>query len=60
MADDPIAMKQFLDGDVRLFQSTQFQQLGGLDSLVNFKERDKAFDALRQSSLVRQSITTES
>ena len=56
IADDPLAMKQFLDGDVHLFDSSMFNPLGGLPALIKFTDRDKAFDALRQSSLVRQSL----
>ncbi|MGB8648050.1 MAG: DEAD/DEAH box helicase family protein [Anaerolineae bacterium] len=56
VADDPIAKKRFLDGDVTLFHSTQFNQLGGMSALVQFTERDHVFDALRQSSLVGQSM----
>ncbi len=56
IADDPMAMKQFLDGDVHLFDSSMFNPLGGLSALIKFADRDKAFDALRQSSLVRQSL----
>lgn len=47
-------MKQFLDGDVHLFDSSMFNPLGGLPALIQFTDRDKAFDALRQSSLVWQ------
>jgi hypothetical protein len=54
IADDPIALKQFLDGDVHLFDSSMFNPLGGLTALIQFAERDQAFDALRRSSLVRQ------
>ena len=54
IADDQLAMKQFLDGDVHLFDSSMFNPLGGLPALIKFSDRDKAFDTLRQSSLVRQ------
>lgn len=55
IADDPEAMKRFLAGDMRLFLASQFNQLGGLSALTRFSERDAVFEALRQSSLVRQS-----
>jgi type I restriction enzyme R subunit len=56
IADDASALKKFLAGDVTLFTSTQFNQLGGLGALVRFSERDEVFEAVRQSTLVRQSI----
>jgi type I restriction enzyme R subunit len=56
IADDASALKKFLAGDVTLFTSIQFTQLGGLGALVRFSERDEVFEAVRQSTLVRQSI----
>lgn len=54
IADDPTALKQFLEGDVSVFTSGQFTQLGGLPALARFTEREAVFEALRQSTLVRQ------
>ena len=55
IADDPMALKKFLEGDFSVFTSGQFNQLGGLPALARFAERDAVFEALRQSTLVRQS-----
>jgi type I restriction enzyme, R subunit len=56
IADDPSSLRRFMDRDMTIFTSSQFIQLGGLGALVAFRERDAVFDALRQSSLVRQSL----
>ena len=56
VADDPNALQQFVEGDVRLFTATQFTKLGGVRALAQFEERDEVFEALRQSALVRQSL----
>lgn len=53
IADDPQKLKRFVDGDITIFDSSQFNQLGGLPVLAEFRERDDVFEALRQSSLVR-------
>jgi type I restriction enzyme, R subunit len=55
IADDPTALKKFMEGDVSVFTSSQFNQLGGLAALARFAERERVFEALRQSTLVRQS-----
>ncbi|MBK8340994.1 MAG: hypothetical protein IPK99_13770 [Flavobacteriales bacterium] len=55
IVDDGQALEQFLSGDMSFFRKSQFQQLGGLDALVAFEQRDAVFDALRQSLIVRQS-----
>jgi len=55
IADDPGALSKFLAGDMTLFSSTQFNKLGGLPALARFADRDAVFDAVRQSTLVRQS-----
>ena len=54
IADDPTALKRFLEGDISVFTSGQFTQLGGLPALARFAEREAVFEALRQSTLVRQ------
>jgi len=56
LADDPEALNKFVEGDMTVFSSTQFNQLGGISALSQFDSRDDVFDALRQSLLVRQSL----
>ena len=58
LADDPSALQQFVSGDMRMFMSSQFNRLGGVAALSKFEQRDKVFEALRQSMLVRQSTLT--
>jgi hypothetical protein len=58
LADDPRALSRFVDGDMTLFASSQFNQLGGVAALSQFQEREGVFEALRQSLLVRQSLLT--
>jgi type I restriction enzyme R subunit len=55
IADDPLAFRKFIEGDFTLFGASQFNRLGGLSALAAFSARDQVFDALRQSSLVKQS-----
>jgi type I restriction enzyme R subunit len=55
IADDPQALKRFIEGDITLFSSTQFVNLGGYEALAKFESRDAAFEDLRQSTMVRQS-----
>jgi type I restriction enzyme R subunit len=55
IADDAAALQRFLDGDLTLFNATQFNLLGGLPALARFAEREAVFDVVRQSLLVRQS-----
>jgi hypothetical protein len=55
VADDPEARQRFLDGDITVFASSQFNQLGGFPALTQFHEHDQVFEALRESTLVRQS-----
>lgn len=59
LAEDPRALKKFMAGDLSIFNGGQFVQLGGLAALARFVERDAAFEALRQSSLIRQSLLEE-
>ena len=56
LAEDSTSLDQFMKGDMTMFTATQFNQLGGLTALARFDERDKVFEALRQSTLVRQSL----
>jgi superfamily II DNA or RNA helicase len=55
VADDPEARQRFVHGDMTVFASSQFNQLGGFPALTKFHERDQVFEALRQSALVRNS-----
>lgn len=54
LAEDPEALNKFVEGDIRVFNSTQFNRLGGVEALAEFEARDEVFEALRQSMLVRQ------
>jgi hypothetical protein len=54
LADDPQALQKFIEGDVTLFSSSQFNRLGGVSALSRFEQREDVFEALRQSVLVRQ------
>ena len=56
LADDPVALNKFVVGDMTLFTSSQFNQLGGVSALSRFEGRNEVFEALRQSILVRQSL----
>jgi type I restriction enzyme R subunit len=56
LADDPAALNKFVAGDMTVFTSSQFNQLGGVSALSRFEARDEVFEALRQSILVRQSL----
>jgi type I restriction enzyme R subunit len=58
LADDPRALNKFVSGDMTLFTSSQFNQLGGIPALSRFEQRAEVFEALRQSMLVRQSLLT--
>jgi superfamily II DNA or RNA helicase len=55
IADDPEARQRFVHGDMTVFASSQFNQLGGFPALTQFQERDQVFEALRQSTIVRNS-----
>lgn len=56
LADAPQALERFAEGDMTIFASSQFNQLGGLEALTRFEDCESAFEALRQSTLVRQSL----
>lgn len=56
LADDARALEKFLAEDyASIFDSSQFKPLGGLAALARFSDRDAVFEALRESTLVRQS-----
>jgi type I restriction enzyme R subunit len=56
VADDAEARRRFMDGDMTLFMTSQFNAFGGLAALERFSERDQVFNALRNTSLFRQSM----
>ncbi|TAJ24797.1 MAG: DEAD/DEAH box helicase [Nitrospirae bacterium] len=56
LAEDPAALRRFMSGDMTLFTASQFNQLGGVSALARFEGREQVFEALRQSTLVRQSL----
>ncbi len=56
LADDPVALRKFLAGDLTIFTASQFNQLGGLDALKKFDNREEVFEALKQSTLIRQTV----
>jgi type I restriction enzyme R subunit len=58
IAEDPHALRRFMKGDMTIFSASQFNPLGGVNSLARFERRDEVFDALRQSTLVRQTLLT--
>lgn len=55
VADDREALDKFLRRDFSVFNGSRFTLLGGVDALARFTKRDNVFEALRQSSLVKQS-----
>jgi type I restriction enzyme R subunit len=56
LAEDSTALKKFVQGDMTIFTANQFRTLGGLEALARFESRNEVFDALRNSTLVRQSL----
>jgi type I restriction enzyme R subunit len=55
--DDTEARQQFLEDDPAVFTRAQFTQLGGVQALRKFTDRDNVFDALKESSIIRQSLS---
>ncbi len=55
VADDRDALDRFLHGDYSIFSGSQFTRLGGIQALAQLTARDAVFEALRHSSLVKQS-----
>jgi type I restriction enzyme R subunit len=55
VADDRDALDKFLRGDYSIFSGSQFTRLGGIQALAQLTARDAVFEALRHSSLVKQS-----
>jgi len=58
LAEDPKSLKLFMDGDMTIFSASQFNRLGGITQLAKFDQRERVFEALRQSGLVRQTLLT--
>jgi len=56
IAEDSGSLRKFMDGDMTIFNASQFNRLGGVAALSRFDARENVFEALRQSSLVRQSL----
>jgi type I restriction enzyme R subunit len=57
LVEDPEARRKFMAGDMTIFTSSQFNQLGGILALAQFEAREQVFEALRQSPLVRQTLS---
>jgi type I restriction enzyme R subunit len=57
VVDDVEARQQFLEDDLTIFTRAQFRQLGDVQTLRRFTEREQVFEALRQSTIIRQSIS---
>lgn len=60
IAEDSNSLHKFMDGDMTVFNASQFNRLGGIAALSRFEARENVFEALRQSSLARQSLLTTS
>ncbi|MGI8482281.1 MAG: DEAD/DEAH box helicase family protein, partial [Limisphaerales bacterium] len=60
VAEDSNSLRKFMAGDMTVFTASQFNQLGGVSALSRFEERNEVFEALRQSSLIRQSLLASS
>jgi type I restriction enzyme R subunit len=56
ISEDHEALQKFLVADYTIFNSSQFSQLGGLTALLDFDQREDVFEALQQSTMVRQSL----
>ena len=59
IVEDKDVRTRFMEGDMTVFKTSQFNALGGLDGLLAFKERDEVFEALKQTPIVRQSLLNE-
>ncbi|NNM84433.1 MAG: DEAD/DEAH box helicase family protein [Phycisphaerales bacterium] len=56
IVEDGTTRKKFMAGDITIFSASQFNPLGGIAALAKFEARGEVFEALRQSSLIRQSL----
>jgi type I restriction enzyme R subunit len=55
LADDAKALEKFLAEDyASVFDTSQFRPLGGLAALARFSDREAVFEALRESTLIKQ------
>ncbi len=54
VVDDSEARQQFIEDDISVFTRSQFTNLGGVQALRSFSDRDNVFEALRQSSIIQQ------
>jgi hypothetical protein len=57
VVDDPEARQQFLEDNPSIFSRAQFRQLGDVRALRDFTDREQVFEALRQSSIMQQSLS---
>ena len=57
VVDEPEARQQFLEDDIAIFNRAQFTNLGGVQALRSFSDREDVFEALRQSSIIQQSLS---
>jgi hypothetical protein len=60
ISEDSSSLHKFMSGDMTIFTASQFNQLGGIAALSRIEGREEVFEALRQSSLVRQSLLASS
>jgi len=60
IAEDSSSLKKFMDGDMTIFNASQFNRLGGVAALSQFDQRENVFEALRESTLIRQSLLVSS
>jgi len=59
LVDDKDARRRFNSRDMTIFNTSQFNALGGLEGLLAFNERDNVFEALRLAPIVRQADLAE-
>lgn len=57
VVDDPEARQQFVEDNPEIFSRAQFRQLGDVRALRDFTAREQVFEALRQSSIMQQSLS---
>jgi type I restriction enzyme, R subunit len=57
VVDDPEARQQFIEENPEIFSRAQFRQLGDVRALRDFTSREQVFEALRQSSIMQQSLS---
>ena len=54
IANDKESRRRFIKGDMGIFMTSQFNNLGGMKALSTFQDREMVFEALKDTSLVRQ------